>query len=202
MKPIKNTALISAAGSGKTHALTKRFLLLLLHKNNYELESLYAITFTNAAAFEMKSRIIKYLEVLSTGRFVEEKEKDIWEHFGNLFSDIKERARKKNDFLLNNLSDLNVSTFHSMFASFLSAIPFSAGILPGYRIIDEIEESIIFQHALDKYFEHIHQSPEKAKNLLELITDQEKDVRQTVRESYENLAPWFPRGPCRPAGPH
>ncbi len=191
MEPIRNTALISAAGSGKTHALTKRFLLLLLHKNNYQLESLYAITFTNAAAFEMKSRIIKYLEVLSTGRCADGKEKDIWEYFGSLSPDIKERARKKNNFLLNNLSDLNVSTFHSMFASFLAAIPFSAGILPGYQIIDEIEEAIIFQHALDKYFEHIHQNSEEAKYLLELITDEEKNVKQTVRESYENLAPWF-----------
>uniref|UniRef100_A0A7C4TIV3 UvrD-like helicase ATP-binding domain-containing protein n=1 Tax=candidate division WOR-3 bacterium TaxID=2052148 RepID=A0A7C4TIV3_UNCW3 len=89
MGDINNIALISAAGSGKTHALTKRFLYLLLHKNNYPLNSIYAITFTKAAAYEMKSRIIDYLNVLSTGVITSEREKDVFEYFSGVFPGVE-----------------------------------------------------------------------------------------------------------------
>uniref|UniRef100_A0A7C4TCT5 DNA 3'-5' helicase n=1 Tax=candidate division WOR-3 bacterium TaxID=2052148 RepID=A0A7C4TCT5_UNCW3 len=193
MDKIKNIALISAAGSGKTHALTKRFLLLFLHKNNYPLESIYAITFTNAAAFEMKIRILRYLDVLSTGVATKEQEKDVWEYFCKIFSEneIREIARKKRDYLLNNLSSLNVSTFHSMFASFLSVIPFEAGILPEYRIVDEIKEKMLLEEAIEKYLLRARQDRKSAEILLEHISLEEEMAKKSLSKYYEQFKPYI-----------
>ena len=58
----------SSAGSGKTYSLVKRFitLCLLSKKNNYY-KNILAITFTNAAAYEMKNRVIMAFSNLSEG---------------------------------------------------------------------------------------------------------------------------------------
>ena len=56
----------SSAGSGKTFTLVKEYLTLVFKSSNpYAFKQILAITFTNKAADEMKSRILEVLEVLS-----------------------------------------------------------------------------------------------------------------------------------------
>jgi len=191
-KKIENIALISSAGAGKTRALTERFLFLFLHKIEYPLDSLYGITFTNEAAFEMKTRIMRYLDILKAGKTEEESEKGIIEQFSQLFPDIKEHAQQKKRYLLNNLSELNVGTFHSLFASFLSSIPFAAGILPGYEIIDETQEALIYESVLDRYFESIARKPDVLTTLNELAEQQEKRIKASINDVYACITPWLP----------
>ncbi len=188
---IENIALISSAGAGKTRALTERFLFLFLHRAAYPLDSLYGITFTNEAAFEMKTRIMRYLDVLRTGKAEDESEKAIVMLFSQLFPDIRALADKKKRYLLNNLSELNVSTFHSLFASFLSSIPFAAGILPGYNIIDETEEALIHESALDRYFESVAQNKDVLATLTELLEQQETRIKGRMNEIYSCITPWI-----------
>ena len=56
-------ALQASAGSGKTFALSVRFVALILQKQNGQfsqnISNILAITFTNKAANEMKSNIIE-----------------------------------------------------------------------------------------------------------------------------------------------
>jgi len=183
--------LISSAGAGKTRALTERFLLLFLHKTEYPLDSLCGITFTNEAAFEMKSRIMRYLDVLKTGKTEDESEKGIIEEFCQLFPDIRAHAQQKKRYLLNNLSELNVGTFHSLFASFLSSIPFAAGILPGYEIIDETQEALIYESVLDRYFESVAQKPDVLATLNELVKQQETSIKASIRDVSSCITPWI-----------
>ena len=190
-KKIENIGLISAAGAGKTRALTRRFLFLYLHKANYPLDSLYGITFTNEAAFEMKTRIVRYLELLATGMTKDESEKDIIKYFSESFPDIKDLAQKKKRYLLNNLSDLNISTFHSLFASFLSSIPFAAGILPGYEIIEETQELTIFGLVLDKFFENVYLNRNLQHIISELLEQQETNIKDSIKNIFWNVIPWL-----------
>ena len=56
----------SSAGSGKTFTLVKEYITLVFKSANpYAFKQILAITFTNKAADEMKSRILEVLEVLS-----------------------------------------------------------------------------------------------------------------------------------------
>ncbi|UCG29430.1 MAG: UvrD-helicase domain-containing protein, partial [candidate division WOR-3 bacterium] len=191
-REIKNIALVSAAGSGKTHALTKRFLMLYLSDHGYPLESLYAITFTNAAAFEMKNRILRYLDVLCTGSGENEPEKDVLEHFNGMFSDIKERASARRLQLLSNLSDLHISTFHSLFASFLSCIPFAAGIMPDYDILDETAEGALLIQTIDDFFEAAGKDKSILRTLGDMMEQQRSGLKSGIDELYKNLINWMP----------
>lgn len=56
----------SSAGSGKTYTLTKEYLKLALHSNSDTyFRQILAVTFTNAAATEMKDRILQMLRIFS-----------------------------------------------------------------------------------------------------------------------------------------
>lgn len=188
---IKNVALVSAAGSGKTHALTKRFLLLYLQDPGYRLESLYAITFTNAAAYEMKDRILRYLDVLSTGAARSDAEKEVLEYFTGIFPDVRNRAAARRLQLLNNLSDLHISTFHSLFASFLSCIPFAADIMPDYEILDEVREGALLVQTIDDFFEAAGRDRKIMKVLSEMMEQQGKGIKKDFDTLYANLINWM-----------
>ena len=187
---IDNIALMSSAGAGKTRELTKRFLQLYLH-DAHSLDFLYAITFTNQAAFEMKTRILHYLDILTEQTATDESEQDIIDYFGNLFPDIQKRARAKKTYLLNNLAELHVSTFHSLFASFLSSIPFAAGILPGYTVIDDVREQLLYEEVLDVYFETVFKDRTALKAINELLEQTETTPKYHVKQIYQSIMPWL-----------
>ncbi|MDI9606243.1 MAG: UvrD-helicase domain-containing protein, partial [Bacteroidota bacterium] len=56
----------ASAGSGKTHRLTGEYLHLLFAKPNNH-RHILAVTFTNKATDEMKSRIVEELHRLASG---------------------------------------------------------------------------------------------------------------------------------------
>ena len=62
----KHIRVIAGAGSGKTRVLTMR-VVYLIEKMHIKPNHILAITFTNKAANEMKSRIIDYLKDASSG---------------------------------------------------------------------------------------------------------------------------------------
>lgn len=190
-RKIEHTALMSSAGAGKTRALTKRFLYLYLHQANYPLKSLYGITFTNEAAFEMKTRVLDYLDLLIAGTSNDKANLEIIEYFNEHFSNVKERAKKKKNHLLNNLAEFNIYTFHSLFASFLSSIPFAAGVLPGYKIIDDAYELVIYESVLDKFLEASGREKDRFKLMKEFVVQKETRAKASVKDIYWSITPWF-----------
>jgi ATP-dependent exoDNAse (exonuclease V) beta subunit len=192
MAEMKNIALQSAAGSGKTRELTKRFLLLFLDDARYPLKTIYGITFTNEATREMKKRILAYLDLLARGTGDKDSDREILAEFEERFPDVRERARRGKRRLLHNLSDLHISTFHSLFASFLSSIPFAAGIVPGYEIIDELAEDRLFAEVMNQYFAEVRGDRKVLDALHELAQAEEKSLKTAVRDNYRWLRPYFP----------
>ncbi len=192
MRPVINTALESAAGSGKTRELTKQFLRLYLDDAQYPLDTMYGITFTNEATREMKKRILRYLDLLQRTEPVEGPDQEIVDYFRKLFPDLARRADERRRHLIRNLSDLNVSTFHSLFASFLSSIPFAAGIVPGYRIIDEAETQRIFDGVLIRFFDEFSTDHRLVAALRELADAEETSLKTVITETYWRLQPYLP----------
>ena len=57
----------ASAGSGKTYSLARQYISLLLKSDDkYAYRHILAVTFTNKATDEMKSRILKELHIMAT----------------------------------------------------------------------------------------------------------------------------------------
>ena len=68
----------ASAGSGKTFNLVKEYLILLLTSGNDDAyKNILAITFTNKAVNEMKSRIVERLIEFSDKEKINEKKTEI-----------------------------------------------------------------------------------------------------------------------------
>lgn len=93
----------ASAGSGKTFTLVKEYLLLLLKSNrpdNYR--NILAITFTNKAVEEMKTRIVDNLEAFSRDPFPE-RAKALLEIISSETGLSEEEIRRKSRSILKNI---------------------------------------------------------------------------------------------------
>lgn len=103
----------ASAGSGKTFALTVHFIGLLL-RHEYSYREILALTFTNKATAEMKSRIMDVLEGLAKGsdsRSIRDYRSQLLERFpGWGPSEIQQRADRSYRRILHDYSHFSVST--------------------------------------------------------------------------------------------
>lgn len=113
-KPLK--IVNASAGSGKTYTLVQEYLRIILHdKNPFKFRTILAMTFTNKAANEMKSRILDGLIELAKPEY-EKTEKDLGflkdtaKNLGISPKIIEERAQKILNQILHNYSAFSVMT--------------------------------------------------------------------------------------------
>src|SRR5512133_92681 len=98
----------ASAGSGKTHALTGFYLSRVLNDPS-AYRRILAVTFTNSAAAEMKSRILSRLHRLCSEKGIEEEQDFIeylCENFPELYPDrnsAEKTIRKNAPLALRNL---------------------------------------------------------------------------------------------------
>lgn len=133
--PSFSTWVSASAGTGKTKILTDRVLRLLLQ--NAEFSKILCLTFTNAAAGEMKERIADALSDWANITEEELKEK-LCSTLGRkcTFKEL-EQAQSLYSKYLNSDEKINVQTIHSFCQKLLKKFPLEAGISPSFTIIDE-----------------------------------------------------------------
>ncbi|KAF0125388.1 MAG: UvrD/REP helicase [Elusimicrobia bacterium] len=138
--------LISAgAGSGKTYALTQRYVQLLLSERvpDNDLSSILAVTFTNNAAKEMKARILGWLKDLALARD-EEKIKETMALVSLSRAEIIKRAGALVDRVIDNYSDFHIQTIDSFLARVMAAsadelkLPLKAEITMAYDVLIDL----------------------------------------------------------------
>jgi ATP-dependent helicase/nuclease subunit A len=129
-----NLLVSAAAGSGKTAVLVERVKRLVLEER-IGIDELLVVTFTNAAASEMKEKILK-----SLGRELLECEGD----------------QEKQQFLrrqLHLVQRANISTFHAFALEIVHRYYHIIGIAPGLSICDEPKQKILKEEALQELME-------------------------------------------------
>ncbi|MCR4651071.1 MAG: helicase-exonuclease AddAB subunit AddA [Lachnospiraceae bacterium] len=127
-----NILVSAAAGSGKTTVLVERIIRRVI-EDGLDIDSMLVLTFTNAAAADMKAKIE---EALSKAL---EKDPD------------NEHLRKQVSLIHN----AQITTIHS-FCLYLIKNNFAfVGIEPGFRIADEHEIAMISEEALDDTIEEM-----------------------------------------------
>ncbi|MCX7765199.1 MAG: UvrD-helicase domain-containing protein, partial [Candidatus Sumerlaeia bacterium] len=118
-----NLSVSASAGSGKTRVLTVKYLLYLLANHNLQPDNLVAITFTENAAAEMRSRVRNLInELQATPSFSQ---------YHRRLAEIKFR-----------LSLANISTIHSFCRRILAEYPLEAGLPPGFDMVSATSQAL------------------------------------------------------------
>ena len=145
----KNVLVAAAAGSGKTAVLVERIRKLVCEEN-VPVSSLLVVTFTKAAAAEMKEKIRKSLsQELKT---LQEEQRGLSKG-GQGASGFDDEAREKIKYIKAQLSDLpqaDICTFHAFALTVIRRFFYLIDIEPGLAICDEVSATLIQQDMMDE----------------------------------------------------
>ncbi|WP_017283046.1 RecB-like helicase [Helicobacter pylori] len=134
-------ALKASAGSGKTFALSVRFLALLFKGANPS--EILTLTFTKKATAEMKERILDYLKILQKENFEDEKEK---EKSQNILKELEEKYRLNPSFVQNSAqkiyqrflnAEIRISTIDAFFQSILRKFCWFVGLSANFEVNED-----------------------------------------------------------------
>lgn len=174
----KNILVAAAAGSGKTTLLVERIKKLII-QDHVSIDRMLVVTFTNAAASEMREKIIKTINrEIEAG---EENGQDTL--FLRQQLDIIHRA--------------NISTFHSFGLEVIRQNFHALAIEPGFGICNDAERTIFLERALDNVLDHSFETGDE--NFINFANafgtyKGERGIREMVKVGYEKLMglpnPW------------
>ncbi len=174
----------ASAGSGKTYALTERFVQFILSEkiNRNNPGNILAVTFSNNAAKEMKERILQRLKAIC---FDDLKSMDEMCSVLSLDRErIKNKAAQLIDEILNNYSDFQVKTIDSFMTTVFKASAIDFGYNPEFEILMSIDA--LMEYSFDRFLRDVREGTDKATLFEEIIG---RILEQKKREaSY----PWDP----------
>jgi ATP-dependent exoDNAse (exonuclease V) beta subunit len=164
LNPLKSILVQAPAGSGKTDLLTRRFLRLLVEVDDPA--QIVAITFTKAAAAEMRHRIVSKLELAAS-----QPPPAADDAFS--LEAIAHRAFQHSQALGWNLLDqpaqLRISTIDSFCREIALQQPLLSGLGDGLGIYEHAEE--LYRRAARRTIEQIDSADEALRNALESLLD-------------------------------
>ncbi|TVP84371.1 MAG: helicase-exonuclease AddAB subunit AddA [Alkalicoccus sp.] len=151
----KKPMLVSAAaGSGKTAVLVERIVRKVTDtKNPVDLNELLIVTFTNAAAAEMKQRIGKALE----------------ETLAN--NPESQHLRRQ----LSQLQRANISTLHAFCMNVIRTYYYEIGVDPAFRMLDETEAALLEEEVMEELFESAYSEESDFYTLVDYFTGDRTD---------------------------
>ena len=146
--PQAHVWLSASAGTGKTHVLTARVFRLLL--GGVDPEHILCLTFTKAGASEMAERVHARLAA-----WVQMSDADLAADLHALGEDVsppvRERARRLFARVLEATGGgLAIQTIHSFCQQLLGSFPLEAGLVPGFRALEEREQQELARLALEE----------------------------------------------------
>ncbi|MCX7927971.1 MAG: UvrD-helicase domain-containing protein [Candidatus Omnitrophica bacterium] len=143
-----NVLIIEAsAGSGKTFYLSQEYVHFLLSDpySVNKIHSLLAITFTNKAVFEMKTRILEFLRCIALDTFENHTErKSLLSFLGNDITALQEKASRALDYIIRHYNFFQVQTIDSFINTLLAGCAFHLGLSPNFSIKTDIQEQILY----------------------------------------------------------
>ena len=172
----KKTLLVSAAaGSGKTATLTERIIRSLTDAENpVSIENILCVTFTTAAAGELKIKLTKALEQA-------------------IENDPENRILRHQ---LNMLPSAKIRTIDSFCNDILKMGADRVGLSPNYRIADAAETELLAISILDGLINSVYRgelpdvaSPEEFEALAECLTDTKRveELSEVFRRVYSRF---------------
>lgn len=162
--------LVSAgAGSGKTRVLVERIIEKITDENNpEEIDKFLVVTFTNAAAAEMKHRIHRALE--DSGKIRP-----------------KSAHLRRQQMILNRAS---ICTIHSFCMEVMKQYYYLLDLDPSFRIVDQTEGDLLRQEVLEQVMEEYYLNHEEKSSFYSLVEAYSSDrgdgpLKELVLKMYE-----------------
>ena len=152
-----NLLIAAAAGSGKTAVLVERIIKIITNEENpVDIDRLLVVTFTSAAAAEMRERIAQAIT-----KALEVNPKSV-------------NLQKQ----LTLLSRANITTMHSFCLDVIKNNFHIIDLDPSFRILDETEGTLIKSEILDDLFEEKYENENKDfLNLVEAYSTSKDDAK-------------------------
>ncbi len=157
----------ASAGTGKTYTLTHRILRRLLDDQDpLDLDRLLVVTFTDAAAKEMRDRIrsslVKALQARPGDRVLQEQ--------------------------LEKVGAAQISTIHSFCREILKRYSYLLGLEPSLSVIDESEAVILKDTVIDRLFMDSYEADES--HFIDLLDSYsrglgDRTLKRTILDVYE-----------------
>jgi len=153
----KNILVNSAAGSGKTKVLTERIISMISDKENpVDIDALLIVTFTRAAAKEMKERINKAI----TEKILQN----------------PDDAHLKNQLI--KLGNADITTIDAFCLNCVKSNFHLLGLDPSFSIISGKESEMIFNEVMDEVIENFYiKSDDEFLKLVEMYSYNNTDVK-------------------------
>ncbi len=149
-----NLLVSAAAGAGKTAVLVERIIRKITNAENpVDIDRLLVVTFTNAAAAEMRERIGAALS-----RVLEEAEVD---------GDLKVKKNLQRQLTL--LGKSNITTIHSFCLDVIRNNFHTIDLDPAFRIADDTEALLLQLEALEELIESKYEPENCTEDFLSLV---------------------------------
>ncbi|SJQ90281.1 helicase-exonuclease AddAB subunit AddA [Clostridioides difficile] len=161
-----NLLVAAAAGSGKTAVLVERIIQMITSRENpIDIDKLLVVTFTNAAASEMRERI--------------------GDAIGKALDENPENKHLQNQLVLLNKS--SITTIHSFCLDVIKSNFHRINLDPNFRIGDQTECAILKQEAIEEVFEDLYEERDEGfLNLVESYAERggDKEVQDIILGIY------------------
>ena len=192
MKAVKNFYVLkSSAGSGKTYALVKHYLLLALQtKSPFYYKQILAITFTNAAAAEMKERVIRRLTEFRDPISLSKGDKALFEEIRIQLDipahELHHRADQTLVHMLHNYGLISISTIDSFTHRIVRSFAKDLRLHPDFTI--EMDTTAFSEKIVDACLDQIGTDPELTSYLEQFTLENYEDEKGSkVRSALESV---------------
>lgn len=168
----------ASAGSGKTFTLAVEYIKLLII-NPFEYRHILAVTFTNKATAEMKTRIIGQLNGIakglgsSQGYFNRIKECEEIQALGLTDEEIRERAAVALSSMIHNYSRFRIETIDSFFQSIIRELAHELDLTANLRV--DLNDSEVLAEAVKGIIDRLEEKTEVFKSIIGFIEEKIED---------------------------
>ncbi len=189
---LPNEIIRASAGTGKTHALSNRYLVLLV--SGVDCQTILATTFTKKGAGEILDRIVQRLSAAALSESAAAQLTDELD-----FKVSRQHATKVLHELLKNLHRLEISTLDGFFNRVAKAFSLELGLPPIWDLVDEQQIQMLRAEAVQAVLQfeeletlrHLMDKGESNRRiqslLLETVDDLYEDFRNSNFDAWDQL---------------
>ncbi len=161
----------ASAGTGKTRSLIERAIEIIKLDPDLKMHQLVAITFTEKASLELKSRLRQRIE----------------QELRNEGGETKKRLENA----LLEFEQAEISTIHSFCARLLRLRPMEAGISPAFQVLDEAQSVLFFDQCWKEWLRDQFNENQGLLRELRLAGITESRLREWARQLYSHRDLFF-----------